>query len=82
MYADSEAVGQRTDAIFGQQGDILLLLVQRDHEKIRHQCLKLTIQEGDILFVYGSRSAIEGKFHQELKKVKQAMEQEQNIVGI
>lgn len=82
IHADSKLVDQRTDALFGMEEDILLLFVQRDDQKIRQQCLKLTIQEGDILYVYGNKSAIEEKFHHELESMKLSNQKEQHVVGM
>ncbi|WP_256223832.1 hypothetical protein [Paenibacillus sp. 1_12] len=82
IHADSKLIDQRTDTLFGQEEDILMLFVQRDDQKIRHQCLKLTIQEGDILFVYGSKLAIGEKFHHELVSMKLSDQKEQHVVSM
>ncbi|NHN35371.1 hypothetical protein [Paenibacillus agricola] len=82
VHADSEWLHQRTDQVFNGEVDILLLFIQRDHQKIRQQCMKLETQEGDIMFVYGSQSDIEAKFHHELEKAKQDMDKDQQVIGI
>jgi hypothetical protein len=80
--AGSEWLQQKTDKVFCGEEDMLLLFIQRDHQKIRQQCMQLEIQEGDILFVYGSKSDIEKKFQHELRKEKREMDQDHNVMGI
>jgi hypothetical protein len=78
----SEWIGRRATELFVQGGDVILLLIQRAHHKIRRQCMKLTIQEGDILLVYGSKTEIETKFKPEMKRSKKHMEDENNVVDL
>ncbi|UUZ83380.1 hypothetical protein LJK88_05645 [Paenibacillus sp. P26] len=44
--------------------------------------MKLKVQEGDLLFVYGSRTAIERKFRRELEKMQSETKDEEHIVAI
>ncbi|WP_245856163.1 TrkA C-terminal domain-containing protein [Paenibacillus rigui] len=80
--AQSKTVNQPLQSIFDPEEDMIVLFVQRGIEKIRHQCLKLIVQEGDVLFVYGSKSAIEAKFSFELDKMKEDMQSEEHAVEL
>jgi hypothetical protein len=82
IFAESRAVDQPVVEMFNPDDDFLLLFVQRGSEKIRHQCMKLTLQEGDILFVYGSKTSIEGKFGYELERMKKENQDESLIAGL
>nr|WP_245247307.1 MULTISPECIES: hypothetical protein [unclassified Paenibacillus] len=80
---DSKFSDQKLDDIIGPEEDILVLLIQRGHEKIRNPRLRnLFIHEGDMIILYGSRKRIEGKFEHELSHMKKAACEERNAVSI
>lgn len=82
IFPESEAVGRRVAEVFLPEEDVRLLLLQRGDQKIRRDCMKLKVQEGDLLFVYGSRTAIERKFRRELEKMQSETKDEEHIVAI
>lgn len=74
---------QKLDDIIGHEEDILVLLIQRGHEKIRNSRLRhLYIHEGDLVILYGSRKVIEAKFKHELSHMKKAACEERKAVSI
>ncbi|PZE22345.1 hypothetical protein [Paenibacillus xerothermodurans] len=79
IFEDSDALGLSAHKMLTPEQDIELLLIERGNHKIRRQCKDMEIQEGDILLVYGSKSAIENKFHRELQRMRAEMENEQLV---
>ncbi|MCP1312171.1 TrkA C-terminal domain-containing protein [Paenibacillus tyrfis] len=62
--------------------DINVLFVQRGDTKIRSGCLRLALQEGDILFVYGDKEAIERRFRGELAAMRQEEGNEKHVTEL
>jgi hypothetical protein len=70
MFAESSFINKKMTEIIQHDEDIHLLLIKRGLEKFRHRFLELTVHEGDILYVYGSKAEIEKKFNHEMEKMK------------
>jgi hypothetical protein len=79
---DSPYVDKRMEEVFTTDKDILLLFVRRGEEKIRHKRMNLVIQPMDELFVYGSKSVIQNKFHDELAKMLAKKQDEEDIKAL
>jgi hypothetical protein len=62
--------------------DIMLLLVRRGEHKIRESQQEYLIQEADILYVYGSKAAIEAKFRNEMNQMKSQKADEHEAVTL
>lgn len=62
--------------------DINVLFVQRGDTKIRGGCLQMALQEGDILFVYGDKEAIERRFRGELTAMRQEEGNEKHVTEL
>ncbi len=65
-----------------REEDINVLFVQRGETKIRRECLRLALQEGDILFVYGDKEAIERKFGSELAAMRREEGNEKHVTDL
>ncbi|WP_426449831.1 hypothetical protein ACP26L_33000 [Paenibacillus sp. S-38] len=82
LHADSDYIGRRPKDIADKKDDLTILYVTRGMAKIRKGCPELLLHEGDTLLVYGSRGVIEGKFSQELERMKEETEQEEQIMAM
>jgi hypothetical protein len=67
---DSPYVNNKFPDIITPEEDIMLLFVRRGEHKIRERQQDFLIQEGDVLFLYGSKAEIESKFNNEIKQMK------------
>lgn len=82
LHAQSAFIGRKPKDIAGREDDLLILYIRRGMAKIRKGCPDLPLNEGDTLLVYGSRKSIEGKFSQELERMKEEIEQEEQIIAM
>lgn len=64
-------VGKRITDQIAKDGDINLLFIQRGNSRIRKGRLLTILKEGDVLFLYGDRQEIRGKFNFEIKMEKE-----------
>ncbi|MCZ8524023.1 MULTISPECIES: hypothetical protein [Paenibacillus] len=82
LHRGSAYIGRKAGEIAGKQEDLAILFIQRGLSKLRKGSRDLTLHEGDLLMVYGSRECIAGKFSQELEKMKEEIEHEEQITAM
>ncbi|KIL73008.1 TrkA C-terminal domain-containing protein [Bacillus badius] len=59
---DSPFIDAKAKDIIGKEEDISILFIKRGKVSIRHKLYDETLHEGDQLFIYGNKQAIEKKF--------------------
>lgn len=82
IYKGSDMAGRLLRDVCCPEEDINVLFVQRGETKLRRECLELALQEGDILFVYGEKEAIEQKFRGELDAMRQEEGDEKHVTDL
>lgn len=67
IHEDSEHLGGTMEKLCHPDADVNLLLIKRGDHLVRKERMKTKLQEGDTLFLYGSRKEIETRFAKELE---------------
>jgi hypothetical protein len=79
---DSPYLNNKFPNVLTPEEDIMLLLVRRGEHKIRQSQQEYIIQEGDVLFLYGSKADIESKFKHEINQMKKQKADEHEAVTL
>jgi uncharacterized membrane protein YqjE len=79
---DSPYVDHKFSDVIRPEQDIMLLLVRRGERKIRESERDYTIQEGDVLYLYGSKKEIESKFKNEINQMKMEKADEHEAITL
>jgi uncharacterized membrane protein YqjE len=79
---DSPYVNNEFPNIITPEEDIMLLYVRRGEQKIRQRRQDYIIQEGDVLFLYGSKAEIENKFSNEIHIMKMQKADEHEAITL
>ncbi|WNQ10219.1 hypothetical protein MJA45_21730 [Paenibacillus aurantius] len=82
IFDDSEYLGHKVCDVFESEEDINLLFLHRGDIKIRGKRWDCEVQEGDILYLYGSKEAIEKKFAKELERLQEITIDEKNAAAL
>jgi hypothetical protein len=79
---DSSYVNNKFPKIIHPEEDVMLLFVRRGEHKIRQPQQDYIIQEGDVLFLYGSKADIESKFRKEINQMKMQKADEHEAITL
>jgi hypothetical protein len=70
IHSNSSIIGKTLGEVTKQDDDLIALFIKRGDITIRKEASSTSIQEGDIVFLYGSEEEISARFKDEMEELK------------
>jgi hypothetical protein len=80
IFEESPSIGKKLKDIIHEDEDIIILFITRGEINIRNERLEEELQAGDVIIVYGDKTAIEKRFKKDLELEKE--QKEDDLKGV